>query len=134
MKQNNSFIKKIKVISFGSAMADMAFLLLIFFMITTSTEPPKGAEVNLPQAKTKGAEQDSLYISISNKAKLYFDGQPITLTGLRDKLAMRQGEVEKTVAITADKDLDYSIVAEVLSLLREKDFLNIVFMSVPRPE
>ena len=61
----NSFLKKLKPVSIGSAMADMALLLLVFFMATTTTEPPRGVEVELPKALTQGAEQDSLYITVS---------------------------------------------------------------------
>ena len=131
---NKSFMKKLKLLSLGSAMADMAMLLLVFFMATTTTEPPKGVEVDVPKAKTVGAEQDSLYISISKKGDLYFDGKPTDIDTLRDLLAMRGGEIDRPVAITADKSLDYAIIKNVLTALQEKEFLNIVFMSQPREE
>ncbi len=127
----NSFLKKLKPISFGAAMADMALLLLIFFMASTSTEPPKGVEVNLPKAQTEGAEQDSVYVTISHKGELYFDGDPVTLQQLHDHLAMRQSESDRIISVTADKSLDYEVVARVLNVLREQNFLNVVFMSEP---
>ena len=132
MKKSNSFLGRLKLISLGSAMADMALLLLVFFMATTSTEPPKGVEVDLPDAQTEGAEQDSLYISISNSGGIYFDGKKSSLQELKDDLMLRGGEIEKTVAITADKNLDYRTVRSVLDLLQEMDFLNIIFMSIPK--
>ncbi len=130
----NSFLKKLKPISFGATMADMALLLLVFFMASTSTEPPKGVEVSLPKAQTEGAEQDSLYITISKKGGLYFDGRAVTLQMLRDNLEMRKGEKDRIISITADKSLDYEIVAQVLLLLQEQDFLNVVFMSESRED
>ncbi len=134
MISSRSFMKKLKMVSLGSAMADMALLLLVFFMATTTTEPPKGVEVDVPKAITTGAEQDSLYISIGKDGQLYFDGHPTSLDYLRDQLSMRGGEIDRPVAITADKNLDYRIVGEVLNILQEKEFLNIVFMSQPREE
>ncbi len=130
----NSFLKKLRHISIGSAMADMALLLLVFFMASTSTEPPKGVSVELPKAVTVGAEQESLFITISREGDLYFEGKKIAIGDFQDNLAMRQSEKDKVVSITADRNLEYRIVGDVLKVLREQDFLNIVFMSETRKE
>ena len=129
MKTSSGFMKKLKTAGMGAAMADMALLLLVFFMASTTTEPPKGVEVELPKAQTEGAEQDSLYISISNQGKIYFDGANLTLNDLYDRLAMRQGERDRIVAITADKSLPYKTIADLMDVLKKRDFLNIVFMA-----
>jgi biopolymer transport protein ExbD len=129
--KSRSFLKKLSIISFGASMADIAMLLLVFFMATTSTEPPKGVDVNLPKALTSGAEQDSFYITISMSGNIYIDGNPVTLSQLRDHLAMRLGEKDRVVSVTADKNLSYAQVSTVLDLLRDLDFLNVVFMSEP---
>jgi len=128
--RKKSFLKRLKAVSAGASMADMAMLLLIFFMATTSTEPPKGVEVQLPQAKVEGAEQDSLYITVTEDA-VYLDSEMTTYSGLSDMLAMRSGETDRTVSITADKGLRYEKMSQVMKLLREHDFLNIVFMANP---
>jgi biopolymer transport protein ExbD len=118
----------------GAAMADIALLLLVFFMATTSTEPPKGVEVTLPKALTQGAEQDSIYVSVSKSGVLYYDGHQVSLNELKDQLLMRKSEKNKVVAITADRNLDYRVIENLLDILKKSDFLNIVFMSVPREE
>lgn len=127
-----SFISKLKTVAIGTSMADMALLLLVFFMASTSTEPPRGVEVNLPHAETQGAEQESIYITLSRQGDLYVDGRRTTLQDLGDHLAMRQSEKDKIVSITADKNLEYRVIAGVLSSLRSQDFLNVVFMSESR--
>ena len=127
-----SFLRKLKIVSVGSAMADLAMLLLVFFMATTTTEPPKGVDVELPQAETQGAEQDSLYITISINGELYFDGKKVTIEELQDSLAMRQSEKDRIMSITADKNLNYETIAEVLKILQQQEFFNVVFMSQPR--
>ncbi len=132
MRKERSFLKKLKMVSLGASMADMALLLLVFFMATTTTEPPKGVEVEVPRAKTVGAEQDSIYISISGRGNYYFEGMEVSLEELKNRLLMRSGERDRTVAITADRYLDYRVVASLLEILQENEFLNIVFMSEPR--
>ncbi len=131
--KKGSFLKKLKAVSAGASMADMAMLLLVFFMATTSTEPPKGVEVELPKASVQGAEQDSLYLTVTADA-VYLDSERSSYEDLGDLLSMRGGETDRTVSITADRALPYKNMSEVLKLLREHDFLNIVFMAQPRGE
>jgi biopolymer transport protein ExbD len=109
-------------------------LLLVFFMATTSTEPPKSVEIDLPKGRTESAEQDTLYITISKSNQVYFDGRLSSIEDIRDQLALREGEKDRPVSITADKNLNYSSVASILGVLREYDFLNILFMSQPKDE
>ena len=130
----DSMLRKLKPISLGSAMADLALLLLVFFMATTTTEPPKGVEVELPVAKTVGAEQDAIYVTIARSGALYVDGTRVNMLEFADMLDMRQTEKDHTVSITADRTLDYSQVSPVLNLLRDREFLNVVFMSQQRKE
>lgn len=132
MRVMYNYISRLKPVAIGSAMADLALLLLVFFMASTTTEPPRGVEVNLPKAETQAAEQESIYITLSKQGNLYVDSKQATLEEFSDILAMRQGEKDKIVSITADKDLEYRVVANVLDTLRSQDFLNIVFMSETR--
>lgn len=124
-----SFLSKMAPVSIGASMADIAMLLLVFFMTATTIEPPKGAEVELPKALTQGAEQDSLYLTISKNGDLYFDARIVTEQELQDYLQIRRSEKDRVVAVTADKNLKYSRVERVLKILQRNDFLNIVFMS-----
>lgn len=130
--RKGSFLSKLRPVTLGSAMADLALLLLVFFMASTTTEPPKGVEVFLPVGTTQGAEQDSLYVTIARNGDIYFDGKIVDFEELHDNLAIRGGEKDRPVAITADRDLDYASISQVLGILQEQDFLNVVFMSEPR--
>lgn len=134
MLSSSSFLKKLRPFSIGASMADMAMLLLVFFMATTTTEPPKGVEVDLPAARVKGAEQDSIYITVAKNGSIYYDGKIVHFDQLRDNLVLRQSEKDRVVSITADKELNYEKVAMVLSVLQEMDFLNVVFMAQERTE
>lgn len=132
--RNRSFLSKLKPFSLGAAAADLAMLLLVFFMATTSSEPPKSVEIDLPKAKTENADQDTLYITLSQRGEIYFDGRLSSIADIKDQLAMRQGEKDRPVSLTADKNLNYSSISSVLNVLKEYDFLNVVFMSQPKDE
>ncbi len=124
-----SFLHRVRPIAIGTSMADLALLLLIFFMVSTSTEPPPGVTVELPKAFTHNAEQEGIYITISREGRLYLDTKETDLSDLPDILAIRQSEKNKVVSITADRRLPYRHVSRVIEILREQDFLNVVFMS-----
>lgn len=126
-----SRLSRLSVVSIGSAMADMALLLLIFFMAATTSEPPQGVDVEMPKAVTEGAEQDTIYISVSSDGTVYVEGEKSSLEGLNDFLAMHGAERDKTVSVTADRNLPYKTVREVLETLRSRDFLNVIFMAQP---
>ncbi|MFC1671414.1 ExbD/TolR family protein, partial [Spirochaetota bacterium] len=120
--------------SFGAAMADIAMLLLIFFMSTTTAEPPKSTGIDLPEAVTESADRDVVYITINKKKKIFFDGDPVTLENLRFKLMSRTGDINKLIAVTADRNLEYIDVLKVLEILQKNDFLNVIFMSQPKED
>lgn len=137
MKQqyrNRNFLSRLRPFSLGASAADLAMLLLVFFMATTSTEPPKSVEIDLPKGRTESAEQDTLYITISKSNQVYFDGRLSSIDDIRDQLALREGEKDRPVSITADKNLNYSSISSILTVLMEYDFLNILFMSQPEDD
>ena len=113
-------------------MADMALLLLVFFMVSTSTEPPWGIEVELPVAITASAEQDSVHITISRTGVIFLNGEAVTPEEVNDYLAMHQWEKDRVVSITADKNLSYKRISNLLAILQSHEFLNIVFMAEPK--
>ena len=132
--RNRNFLSRLRPFSLGASAADLAMLLLVFFMATTSTEPPKSVEIDLPKGRTESAEQDTLYITIAKNNQVYFDGRLSSIDDIRDQLALRGGEKDRPVSITADKNLNYSSISCILGILREYDFLNILFMSQPKDE
>ena len=120
--------------SIGAAMADMAMLLLIFFMVTTNAEPPQGVEVELPVATTQQNKGDSIYITIGENGEYYFEGKKAELEEIKTQLSYRPDEKDKTIAISAEESIDYQYVGALLTKLRDVDFLNILFVSQDRSE
>ncbi len=129
-----SFLLKLRPFVLGASAGDIALLLLVFFMASTSTEPPKGVEVNLPLAQTQSIDQEGLYITVSKQGALYMDGKQMTLQEISDNLAMRQSEKEHVISITADRNLEYRQIRPLLDVLKEQDFLNVAFISEARKD
>lgn len=82
-----------------TAMVDLAFLLITFFMLTTSLSKPQAMDVNMPD-KNKDMNEQNPEIDIA-------DNRSITLLlGSDDKIAWYYGQLDKP--ITPPTIVDYS--------------------------
>ncbi len=106
-----------------ASMTDVIFLLLIFFMVTSTFVFPTAMEINLPES----AEQSSIkpatriYIdSIGNISAAYADAdaQTLDLDSLTTYLQMSlaQDTAQTCVAIYADEAVRYGRIVDVLNV------------------
>ena len=87
MKFKSSFQDDAEVIPTAS-MADITFLLIIFFMVGTVFNVEKGIEMALPQSTVQqDISEENVIISIDKTEKLYLDGEE-TAIGDIGRLAM----------------------------------------------
>ena len=111
-----------------SSMTDVIFLLLIFFMVTSSLVYPSAVDVNLPSSNNQVSSKpvtevylDSLYrISIveDRTDTAHLDRsypREVDLQGLSERLgAIRAQDSLRTVALYADRKVEYGKVVEIL--------------------
>lgn len=98
---------------------DIVFLLLIFFMLTSSFVFQPGIKVHLPKAVTADiVRQESWIIQVSGKDHLYFRQQLVTLQELQTKLKDRSSH-SPPVLIQADRQARLGRVVEVWDLCRK---------------
>lgn len=119
IKRNNEILATFSMAS----MTDVIFLLLVFFMVTSTFVFPTAMEINLPE----GAEQSSLkpqtrvYIdSLGNVSAAYADEErrPFTVDSLATYLqySLLQDTTQTAVAIYADEAVRYGKIVEVLNV------------------
>ncbi|MFA6456645.1 MAG: biopolymer transporter ExbD [Bacteroidota bacterium] len=82
--------KRIAVRIDMTPMVDVAFLLLTFFMLTTSMSKPQTMEINLPPADTKAdvAESNLLTLRITDDFRIFWNvgtEKPVTVDGANKK-------------------------------------------------
>lgn len=100
---------------------DMVFLLLIFFMLTSSFVVQPGIKVNLPKAVTSRVlEQKDINIIISAESVIYLNNKVVNLKELRNILEKRRNQDENIpVLIKADRRSSLGRVVEIWDLCRE---------------
>lgn len=103
-----------------SPLIDLVFLLLIFFMVTTSFVRETGIDVQRPTASTATlTENGNILVGISKDGTLHFDGKKIDLRSLRSHITRALAEnPEGSVVIVADKISYTGLVIEVMDQCR----------------
>jgi len=106
---------------------DMVFILLIFFLVTTSFVKEAGVEVSRPVAKTATTkEKTNLIIAVTADGVIYIEGRPIDVRSVRSRMERFLAEIpEGTVVIAADRDSRTGLVIQVLDACRLAGVKNI---------
>lgn len=105
-----------------ASMTDVIFLLLIFFMITSTFVFPTALEVNLPQSSVQTALKPGTRVYIDKDNNLFAsfgdeEPQAIDQTSLLAFLQLaQQNEPEGFIAIYADEEVTYGKIVEVLDM------------------
>jgi len=132
--RQKGFVKKNKASSTvpTSSLADMAFLLLIFFMVTTTfrTEDPR--EVVLPEAeaqeKIPEKRKDILHLYVEGTGAVYINDQRVPTAQISDIVApMRAEQPRLVVAVRGDTDVPYNVVNDVQEELRDAGAVRVNF-------
>ncbi len=120
-----------------SSMTDIIFLLLIFFMITSTLVSPNALRVNLPQSKKQTTVQGKAYVTIDSLQHIYAssDGEEeieVTLEELGAKLSeQKKDSIDMVVSLYADQSVPYKIIVDVLNVANENDFKMVLATRPP---
>ena len=100
-----------------SSMTDIVFLLLIFFMLTSTLVTVSAIDVLLPKAGGKTENSKSVAISITNKSVFYIEKKKISSSRLESEILKSVGvDKKKTIVIRGDKDVPYKNVMKVIDI------------------
>jgi len=100
-----------------SSMTDIVFLLLIFFMLTSTLVTVSAIDVLLPKAGGKTENQTSVAVTITSKSKFYIDKTQVSEKDLELEILNKVGpEKEKTVVIGGDQNVPYKNVMKVIDI------------------
>ena len=113
-----------------SSMTDVIFLLLIFFMVTSTIIFPSAIDVNLPQSSEQTSEKPvtEVYIDSENRYYIVVDRnasveiantspRELPLEALTSELLrIHQTDSLRSVALYADSLVDYGKVVDILDI------------------
>lgn len=116
---------------------DVVFLLLIFFMITTTFQKETELQINLPEASAEESQDKErpLEIVVDARGRFFVDGKellnssPDTLRAAIQKVTV--GNKDRHVVIRGDGQADYQAVVTIMDVIGK---LGLVKMSLSTSE
>jgi len=100
-----------------SSMTDIVFLLLIFFMLTSTLVTVSAIDILLPKAGGKTENKASIAVSITNNSLFYIDKTKVSEGSLENEILKLVGaDKAKTIVIRGDKDVPYKNVMKIIDI------------------
>src|SRR6187455_2419373 len=88
-----------------ASMTDLIFLLLIFFMLTSSFVTPSGLPVNLPSSKASTIEVQKISVTVTKDLQYYVNEKKVTKGTLEGELKSRLNEPGGAIVIHIDESV-----------------------------
>lgn len=113
---------------------DVVFLLLIFFMLTSSFTSPS-LPLNLPGASAEGSEpREALTVSVAEDGAIAIDGEVVSLDAFEETLQTRLAAFpDKSVNFRGDRTIDYGIFVDLMDRARRTGATQFNLVHEPRP-
>lgn len=100
-----------------SSMTDIVFLLLIFFMITSTMVTTNALDLVLPKAKGKTDSNKSTSVSIDKDLNFFIDKDKINEADLETQLmALMANSDNKAIVLRAEKSVPHEKVVKVMEI------------------
>ena len=103
-------------------MADIAFLLIVFFLVTTSFSQDKGLGLTLPEygAQTRVPSRNISKVWINAAGEIMHDSEIVTLDRLRERVErMTLENPNLIISIKTDPDTRYEVFVDVVDTVKE---------------
>jgi biopolymer transport protein ExbD len=116
----------------SSSLADMAFLLLIFFMVSTTFRKEQKREVTFPEAeatkKMDDARKDVLHVFVEKDGRVYINDSLIPIDQVSNLiLPLRVENPRLLIVLRADVDVPYLYIDAVQKELQEASAVRVTF-------
>lgn len=117
-------------------MVDMLFLILLFFLVTSSFIEQPNIKLELPSTKYAATSKlEERTLTISQDGKLFYQNKPVErkdlVTVLKDAFSRQD---DKTLVLRADKNVPYGVVVDVMDAAKGAGLRRIVAPTILEPE
>jgi len=103
-----------------SSMSDLVFLLLIFFMLTSTLVAPNAIKLLLPSSSSKTMAKQTVTVYINDLFQYYVDETPVTDEDLSSSIGAKiAGESDATIVLRSDKSVPVQYVVNVIDAVNE---------------
>tara|TARA_B100000929_G_C15461059_1_gene404502 strand:- start:788 stop:1207 length:420 start_codon:yes stop_codon:yes gene_type:complete len=102
-----------------SPLLDVVFLLLIFFLVTTTFMPDASMELELPESTTATqSEVVPTMVTVGEDGGVQIDGDSVSIQELERTVASLLPEEREKITVRADARVDYGVIVRIIDALR----------------
>lgn len=106
-----------------SSMTDIVFLLLIFFMLTSTLVSPNALKLLLPSSSSKTLAPQTVSVSITSTLDYYIDDQQIEFEFMEPMLIKKMaGNPENSIILHVDKSIAVEEAVKVMDIASRNKF------------
>ncbi|GAB4335405.1 MAG: biopolymer transporter ExbD [Candidatus Abyssubacteria bacterium] len=113
-----------------TSLIDVMFLLLIFFMVSTTFAEQPGIKLELPTARTsEPSKVEPLTLAIDKMGAMFLNGTPITEKNLRVELENAGKKPDASLVLKADRSVPYGHVIRAMDIARQSGIRRIISLT-----
>ena len=102
-----------------SPLLDVVFLLLIFFLVTTTFMPDASMDLELPESTTATqSEIAATVVTVGEDGGVQIDGDSVSMQELERTIAALLPEEREKITVRADARVDYGVIVRIIDALR----------------
>src|SRR5512133_1037939 len=118
---------KVSVQFSNAGMSDIVFLLLLFFMLTSTLVHPTALKLLLPKGTTQSNARPMTTVSITPDHQYYIEDQLISIDDLEAALQAKVGaDPEIYISVHADRSVPLEYVVNVMNSAAKKQYKQIL--------
>ena len=100
-----------------SSMTDIVFLLLIFFMLTSTLVSPNALKLLLPSSSSKTLSPQTVSVSFTKNLDYYVDGEPVQFEAMEAIIISKMGsDPENSIILHVDKQIAVEEAVKVMDI------------------
>ena len=104
----------------SSSMSDLVFLLLIFFMLTSTLVAPNAIKLMLPSSNSKTMAKQTVTVYINDQFQYFVDEDAADETQLTNLINAKIGnDTQATVVLRSDKTVPVQYIVNVIDAVNE---------------
>ena len=108
-------------------MLDIVFIMLIFFIVTTSFVRETGIEVNRPRAETaEKKDRGNILVAIRADGEIWIDKRPVDIRAVRANVErLHAANPQGGVVVVSDKEARTGVLVQVMDQVRQAGIVNL---------
>jgi len=115
-----------------SAMNDIMFFLLLFFLIASTLANPNIIKMSTPKSNNKIVTPKSIVVNIDATGKFSINHDPVNIDQMQAELQKRtNGNTDIPILVNADKSTAWENIVKVMNIGRQ---LNLKVLAATSPE